>query len=69
MGDVIDLGKASTPAARKARRQAKARSRTLCGRGFHKWSVDGTTRFDVKQGRLVTVLRCERCDATREELR
>ncbi|MEE4380901.1 MAG: hypothetical protein V2J02_02810 [Pseudomonadales bacterium] len=69
MGDVVDFGKAASPRARKARRQAKAQGRTLCERGFHKWSVDRSTRFDTKQGRLVTVVRCTRCDATREELR
>lgn len=56
---------------RRARDEAKARAkgRTLCGRGFHKWAADTNTRFDVKQGRLVTVLRCDRCGATRSELR
>ena len=46
----------------------KARGRTLCGRGFHKWEVDNSRRFDVKQGRLVTVRRCSRCGATRNTL-
>lgn len=43
----------------------KARGRTLCSRGFHKWVVDKEQRFDVKQGRLVTVHRCRRCGATK----
>jgi hypothetical protein len=43
----------------------KAKGRTLCGRGFHKWVVDKQQRFDVKQGRLVTVHRCQRCGATK----
>jgi hypothetical protein len=34
---------------------------SLCRNGHHKWRVDKTRRFDVKQGRLVTLYRCERC--------
>lgn len=47
----------------------KHKGRTLCAHGFHKWTVSGATRFDVKQGRLLTVLVCARCGATRTELR
>jgi hypothetical protein len=42
----------------KASREHKGN--TLCRRGFHKWVVVDTP-FDVKQGRLVTCYRCERC--------
>lgn len=41
------------------------RGKTLCRNGHHRWATDKTTRFDVERGRLVTVLRCERCGATR----
>ena len=37
------------------------RGKTLCRNGHHKWRVDKARRFDVKQGRLVTLYRCERC--------
>jgi hypothetical protein len=60
MADIVSFQKKA-----KAARQDKARGKTLCGRGFHKWAVDKTTRFDVKLGRLVTVERCERCGETR----
>jgi hypothetical protein len=40
----------------------------MCSRGFHKWAIDQRKQFDVQEGRLVTVLRCERCDATRTRL-
>ena len=43
----------------------KAKGRTLCGRGFHKWVIDKEKQFDVKQGRLVTIHRCARCGVTR----
>ena len=38
----------------------KHRGKTLCRRGFHKWVLVNKP-FDVKQGRLVTCHRCERC--------
>ncbi len=38
---------------------------TLCRNGHHKWRIDKVRRFDVKQGRLVTVYRCARCGKTR----
>jgi hypothetical protein len=40
---------------------------TLCRNGHHKWVVWQRKPFDVKQGRLVTVYRCERCGAERSE--
>jgi len=43
----------------------KASGKTLCDRGFHKWRVDKKKQFDVKQGRLVTIRRCERCGEIR----
>lgn len=48
---------------RAERRSAKARGKTLCGSGFHRWRPVNERRFDVKQGRLVTLYRCERCGA------
>jgi hypothetical protein len=45
------------------------RGNTLCKSNFHKWTVWKEKQFDVKEGRLVTVLRCERCGATKVEAR
>lgn len=45
----------------------KTPSRGMCQHGFHKWLVCTATRFDVKQGRLVTVYRCERCGKQKVE--
>lgn len=53
MGEVIRFRQPSA--------QKKADGKTLCRSGFHKWRVVTERRFDVKQGRLVTVRRCERC--------
>lgn len=48
----------------KARRKtAKAKGNTLCSNGFHKWAVYQDKQFDVKQGKLVTIYRCQRCAA------
>jgi hypothetical protein len=38
------------------------KGKTLCRHGHHKWVVDKDKQFDVKQGKLVTVYRCARCD-------
>jgi hypothetical protein len=55
MGEVVRF--------KRPRAADKARGKTLCRRGFHKWLVDKESQFDVKQGRLVTVYRCSRCGA------
>lgn len=55
MGDVVRFKKPSAA--------QKAKGKTLCRRGFHKWVVWKEKQFDVKQGRLVTVYRCSRCEA------
>jgi hypothetical protein len=39
----------------------KFKGKTLCREGFHKWKVVTSSKFDVKQGKLVTVYKCERC--------
>lgn len=51
-----------------ARRAKNARS-SLCANGHHRWAVQTEQKFDVKQGRLVTVERCERCGKSRHTLR
>lgn len=58
MGDIIPLQQRVS-----ARRKAKAKGKTLCGSGFHRWQVVSERRFDVKLGRLVTLYRCQRCGA------
>lgn len=62
MGDVVHFRRAD-------RRRRKAEGDTLCRNGRHRWAVRPETRFDVKQGKLVTAYRCERCGATRSETR
>lgn len=61
MGEIVPFKK---PTAAE-----KYKNRTLCKSGFHKWRLIGDTRFDVIQGKLVTVFRCERCGASKHELR
>jgi hypothetical protein len=57
MGDVIRF--------RKPKAAEKARGKTLCREGFHRWVISKDKQFDVRQGRLVTVYRCSRCGAVR----
>ena len=54
---------------KKPKAAGQRRGNTLCRSGFHKWTVDKATGFDVRQGRLVTVYRCARCGAVRNGLR
>lgn len=61
MGDVIGF--------RRPTAKDKNRGKTLCRSGFHKWEPANERPFDVKQGRLVTLLRCRRCGATKTEAR
>ena len=57
MADIIQFKKRSAA--------EKARGKTLCKRGFHKWEIVQEKQFDSRQGRLVTVYRCTRCDASK----
>jgi len=59
MSNVINLRKA---------KQKRAEGKTLCGSGFHKWEVLNERRFDVKQGKLVSMERCLRCKQERARL-
>ncbi|MFA5494868.1 MAG: hypothetical protein WC247_08820 [Porticoccaceae bacterium] len=42
-------------------KKPKTKSRGLCQHGFHKWVIWKAKQFDVKQGKLITVYRCARC--------
>jgi hypothetical protein len=61
MGDILPFKKPKPAPPKKGN--------TLCKSGFHKWREVGETRFDVKAGKLVTLCRCQRCGATKSELR
>lgn len=50
---------------KKSSNKERARGRTMCDSGFHKWAVDKRKQFDVKRGKLVTVHRCQRCGETK----
>ena len=53
MGDIIPFRRPSL--------KDKHKGSTLCRHGHHKWAVDTTKQFDVKQGKLVSIYRCTRC--------
>lgn len=57
MGEIVRFKKPSL--------KEKAKGKTLCSRGFHKWVIDQKKQFDVKEGRLITIHRCKRCGKTR----
>ncbi|MEE4143629.1 MAG: hypothetical protein V2I26_02435 [Halieaceae bacterium] len=60
MGEVIPFRKPSLKEQHKGN--------TLCRHGHHKWVVDKEKKFDVKQGKLVTVSRCSRCGKEKHQL-
>lgn len=53
---------------RKRKRRQSGSHTTLCRRGFHKWRFDDRKQFDVKEGKLISIERCERCGATRTRI-
>ncbi|MGV6817056.1 MAG: hypothetical protein ACWA44_07260 [Thiotrichales bacterium] len=61
MGDVIPFKKPSL--------KEKHKGNTLCRNGFHRWKIQQEKKFDVKQGKLVTVMVCIRCGKTKVETR
>lgn len=42
-------------------RKPAAKPKGLCQHGFHRWKILHDQPFDVHEGRLLTVYRCERC--------
>jgi hypothetical protein len=40
----------------------------MCARGFHKWVDNGKKQFDVKQGRLISIQRCQRCGIEKTQI-
>ena len=60
MGEIIKFRKPSL--------KEKAEGKTLCQSGFHKWKVVTEKKFDVKRGKLVTLLQCERCGKQQTKL-
>ncbi len=59
MGDVVRF--------KKPKLKEKHKGKTLCRSGFHKWEVDKSKPFAVKQGKLLSVYKCQRCGKTKTE--
>ncbi len=57
MGEVV--------AFKRPKPSDKHKGKTLCKNGFHKWVIQQDKQFDVRQGKLLTVYRCERCGKTK----
>ena len=71
MSNVIDIGLAAKRHAKrnKSALKAVAKQKTLCANGHHKWQIDKAKQFDVKSGKLITVLRCQYCGKEKTQLR
>lgn len=61
MGDVIPF--------KKKKASEKHNKKILCKSGFHKWEIITEQKFDVKEGKLVTVYKCKRCGLIKNEAR
>lgn len=59
MGDVIPF--------KRPKLADKHRGKILCKSNFHKWEIVNEQQFDVRLGRLITLLKCKRCGVTRTE--
>lgn len=59
MGDVLPF--------KRLKPSEKHKGKSLCKSGFHHWKVIREQPFDVKLGKLVTVYRCSRCGAIKNE--
>ncbi|WP_075185826.1 hypothetical protein [Teredinibacter haidensis] len=44
------------------------KGKSMCRHGFHKWIIKQDKQFDVKQGKLVTILKCSRCGKEKVQL-
>lgn len=52
---------------KKPKLSDKHRGKKMCRQGYHKWKICQKQKFDVKEGKLVTVYRCERCEKEKIE--
>ncbi len=60
MSKVVPLKQPSAK-TRATKKRKKAAGKTLCKSGFHKWRADDAKQFDVKRGKLVSIMTCTRC--------
>tara|TARA_B110000091_G_C13654328_1_gene406772 strand:- start:563 stop:754 length:192 start_codon:yes stop_codon:yes gene_type:complete len=49
----------------KAAQLKRIKRSSLCQHGHHRWEVDTTTRFGVKEGKLLTVSICSKYGKTK----
>ena len=59
MSNIVSFEKAKSSLNKVA---AKKNRKGMCQHGFHKWEIWKEKQFDSRQGKLVTVYRCARCN-------
>lgn len=67
MGDILEF-KPRSPTQKKKSQQKAAKEQFMCRNGHHQWQVKTKQKFDVKEGKLVTVLACKVCGKTQTKL-
>jgi len=50
------------------KKKPSSKGKTLCANNHHKWVVVTARKFDVRQGKLVTLYRCARCGKEKTKL-
>lgn len=65
MADILPFKRPPGSPSRKKKPGEIHKGKTLCKSGFHKWQIVKEKQFDSRQGRLVTLYRCERCGVTK----
>lgn len=66
MSTIVPFKRSATK--KKSKRKLEAQGKSFCKNGFHKWRIDQQKQFDVKNGKLVTIRRCQRCGANKTTL-
>lgn len=67
MADILEF-KPRSATQKKKKQQKAAKQQLMCRNGHHQWQVETKQKFDVKQGKLVTVLACKICGAKQTKL-
>lgn len=66
MSTIVPFKRSATK--KKSKRKLEAQGKSFCKNGFHKWRIDQQKQFDVKNGKLVTIRRCQRCGVNKTTL-
>ncbi|MCK5881114.1 MAG: hypothetical protein KAG18_04505, partial [Sinobacterium sp.] len=64
----FDEAKARQLKKRASHVQDTAKKKLMCKNSHHKWRIYTAQRFDVKEGKLLTIYKCEHCGIDKTEM-